>query len=579
MNREELEEIGDARYNDAMALFLSSMLQRIAEGMRTGNMERNAIHDIFASGRHYSISHQTQSDQFRAIRESESVSESVESTRPTFIFPNTTKILYDSEKSTVDSILEEINQNKTTKIEFTIVNQHQGAYGKGATKFVYDIVNREFVDKFMTKNGGFFVDVRDDWSEETAELFVRLVAMTIASDSLFPYHFSPGLLEIISRKKLFMCELEFYLELIDPTVYEMSNKMSAEDFNDLGLSDGKEEYYRSIVVGTVSEKMMTTYELISKNFELFDAMYHYDTITIDRTFSGVYRITSQTVIDLCVFTNESYREMWLEFVNSLTEKELRQMLMAFGNSVSVENKYFIFVSGTISADISIATCTHKVTLHERLFQDAKTLSNLKLNFISGDTISDGDRESAEFFHRIGSGRSGLNRGMTGFGLGPMSISFNMLSDPDRDSWTHQRAEFFPNYSSMYPSSIILTEQPRLTMTSYDMPPLDIPPPALGWTNSTHEYLRIPTIRHTNFVPEINLSFTSRAARTPVSVNPELNHYVEPVEIVDRSIIVNNAKKMKLAAKKKFNTNATKRSNRNINYQKSNKQARKMRHKF
>ena len=314
--------------------------------------------------------------------------------KPSFSFYNTKHIYYNTETDNFDTIRQIINQNKSCKLTFSVIDSQNEAYGRGATEYAYDKIFKDFVDMHMVKSGLYFVDVNEDsfWdSENNIEIFVRLIAMTVASGGILPFHLSPKLLETISRKTMYAYEIEFFMKLVDLETFDRCEAMTETDFLDLDLGyDDKIEYYRARMSDN-SEKKQLIYGTIAKCFELFDSMYNFDICTIDKVFSGQYLIDTAAVISCCVLLQVQYKDMWVKFISELNEIELRQMLYTFGNSYSLDKKYFIFVNRFISKDIVISTCTCTVTIHEKLFEDFDLLLQLKYYFVHENSISDGAR--------------------------------------------------------------------------------------------------------------------------------------------------------------------------------------------
>lgn len=134
------------------------------------------------------------------------------------------------------------------------------------------------------------------------------------------------------------------------------------------------------------------YQSISDSFGLFDAFYNYDLLTIDKTFSGTYKITVNDVLSVIHFHHDNYEPIWKQFINSLSETELRQLLFTIGNSLSLDKGYDIYVNDYVNAIVNITTCFHSVTIHEKVFKNdqlTECLSDLKYYLLDNRLISDG----------------------------------------------------------------------------------------------------------------------------------------------------------------------------------------------
>ena len=320
--------------------------------------------------------------------------------KPEFIFPYTKYINFDLEKNNFSFICDLIRQFKGYNFDFQITHGKYYAMGKGANKQIYNKLCSELI--YSTDNQIMiqfdkhvhFMDINLNntfWdAEDNIKCFVIFVAMTINAGCVLPFHFVPALLEAIANKKLTLSDLEFYMELIDPESLKFAKKIDSTDFKSLDSDfDTHENFYRSIVIGSITEKQKNIYKSISNYFELFDAFNKFDIRTVDDTFSGLYLITADMVVPLFHFMDEEYLPLWKQFVYSLSEKEIRQMLIAFGNTLSLNDSFFVHVEKDYQMDIKIQTCFHKIYINEKLFEKVEYLDGLKCYFNDCDQISDG----------------------------------------------------------------------------------------------------------------------------------------------------------------------------------------------
>lgn len=323
-----------------------------------------------------------------------------------FPFIGTQYVTFDLDRDNLTTIIDKIKLHKGYNFSFDTTHTKGQYYatGKGATKHVYNKLFEEITSTIMTVIHPQFIDVNTQhrfWlHDENIECFVRLIAMIIKSNYVLPYHFAPGLLESICGKSLSKSELEFFIDKIDPETYQLVSKINANDFESIDLDfESHEEYYRDTIIGKVTTEKLAIYKSISHHFEIFDAFGHYDCISIDEKFSGAYSLTAEKVLSIMNFTEAEYLPMWKKFVCTLSELDLRKMLIAFGNTISLQNEYIINVHDDvvlyenfpkkIMPDIKITSCFHIVSIHRRLFEKQEYLNNLKSYFDAGDTISDG----------------------------------------------------------------------------------------------------------------------------------------------------------------------------------------------
>ena len=351
-------------------------------------------------------------------------------TKPTFYFPYTKHIIFDTNKDNFSTMHNIIIQNRGYKFTFSVMDSNNEAYGRGATEFAYDKIFKNFINTYMIRSGLYFIDVTEDifWHDDTnIEIFVRLIAMCISSGCILPFHLNPILLETISRKQMYSCEIAFFMEQFDRATFELCEAMSEKEFIDADLGYSKIEYYKTRIYETHTKEKQLIYNIIANYFDLFDSMYDFDICTIDYIFSGKYLINSHDVINICELQQAEYTDLWTKFVHSLNEIELRQMLYTFGNNYSLNKKYYIYVNSFISAHIVISTCSRKITLHEKLFENLVSLTQLKYYFASENSISDGTHRAPFAFP------SGPNTNIDIFDTSDAFVLNNTNSDTDTDT--------------------------------------------------------------------------------------------------------------------------------------------------
>ena len=315
-------------------------------------------------------------------------------TKPQFKFEGAKRIEFDLEKHNLLHIQEQIKIFKGYEFYFSTIYRNDCAIGCGANRQVYTKLSNDLIESILTKTLAYFMDIDETnsfWnSDENIESFVIFIGMIINSGCLLPYHLAPALLETISNKKMTFTELEFFMEKMDSIAFNQLNKISPHDFKSLETNfETHEDYYRWKIIGSPTKKKLDIYKSISGYFELFDSFFDYDIKIIDKTFSGAYCITTEMVLGLThLLANQEYLLSWQEFIKSLSEAELKQMLILFGNTTCLSKEYTIYVSDTLKTDIHIATCSQSVTLNKKLFENVEYLKNLKIYFTGYDQISD-----------------------------------------------------------------------------------------------------------------------------------------------------------------------------------------------
>ena len=173
------------------------------------------------------------------------------------------------------------------------------------------------------------------------------------------------------------------MDKIDPVTLASVSKINPLDFELLDIGyDTHEEYYRSIVIGSITNKKYLIYHSISKSFESFNLFFGHDILSIDNILSGSYQVTSEVFLSVVHVADLQYKEIWKKFILSLTESELKYMLSLFENTLSLSDKYTIYISETLQTNIHITTCHKTITINKTFFENITNLETLRLYFSS-----------------------------------------------------------------------------------------------------------------------------------------------------------------------------------------------------
>lgn len=309
---------------------------------------------------------------------------------PEFHFRNYRDLDFDIKNATWQDFFNIIRENRDSQFQFHVLDGNHMAYGIGATKQVYQKVFQNLVEDGIFSIDGYFMDINLKhvfWcDDDNLELLVIFIALMVKTGCLLTYHFHPTLLECIVNREMTIAEMEFFVEKIDTELVKNINKMDEQQLQDMGYDKGAiSKIYREKLIQHLNNDLINLQKRFAKHFEMFDAFNKYNVIDIDKYFSGVYNITPQQIINITHVFDEEYREIWNNFVNSLCELELRQMLLYFGNSLSLNNNYTIHVSDTMSTDIHVTTCAGIITIHRNIIQNIK---QLKIILCDGNTIHD-----------------------------------------------------------------------------------------------------------------------------------------------------------------------------------------------
>lgn len=380
--------------------------------------------------------------------------------KPSFIFENTKRYSFDLEKTYVE-LFELISQFKGSKFIFSSTFKNKFGSGPGANRQVYLKIANEILNELFIKTSSFFVDINLDnifWDfDENITNFVIFIALLNECGCFFPMHFHPILLEKISCKEMSYEELDFFVEKLDPDLYNNAKKIDQKDFNNLNIGYSTiNEYFRYCLTNTLTNKKLEIYEKISNCFEMFDSFNDFDILTIDKTFSGNYEFSHEDILKNMILSDPSYINKWSTFVKSLNQQELKQMLLTFGNSLSQEKKIFININDQIDTDLHISTCSYSIEINKNLFDNSNYLNNLKIYFSDSDSLSDGyaGTELEQLVNDNNNFTTGSIWHRIVFPLGQVSVSETKQDEPvlNLDSSLNEPYKYMANKTYEYTSS-------------------------------------------------------------------------------------------------------------------------------
>ena len=264
------------------------------------------------------------------------------------------------------------------------------SYGEGADRQIYQHVMDSMINKIFTIKEGYFLDICTDnsnfWNyEDNLELFVTLVGMFVSSQCVLPYHFHPILLQKMASEPMSIESQMHFLKYYSPDAYVEINKYKSDknfDVADITGQDTLAEYIeKDIFIGLTADWKINIYEKIAREFvKQFGSISTYDPVELDRIISGYYELKPSDIISITKLDNITYQNMWTNFIKSLTETELRKLLLLFGNSLSLESNFQINIQSDFLVDIKIQTCFHTIIINEKLFETQESLNSLKIYF-------------------------------------------------------------------------------------------------------------------------------------------------------------------------------------------------------
>ena len=283
---------------------------------------------------------------------------------------------------TYEELFNVMNEYPLTYFNFNIISQHK-AYGNGSSKQIYTCVMDNIIDKLLSIQG-YFLDISMDnlkfWNfEDNIELFVSYIGLYITSGCILPYHFHPILLQKITGKPMTQTQQMEFLKYYSPDIYVKINK----DNFDVALTTGYdtiEEYITTdFFMRDIPEWKLNLYDKIAKYFvKKFPTICDYSCTDLDILISGYYELKSSDVVKIMSIDNELYQKMWICFIDSLTQNQLKKLLLLCGNTLCIKSKFNITVCDYLKTDIHITTCCLQVSLNQKLFESDETLSQLKI---------------------------------------------------------------------------------------------------------------------------------------------------------------------------------------------------------
>lgn len=311
------------------------------------------------------------------------------------VFYSTKKLRFNIKNDNYLTLFNEIKKNKGCYFIFEIIDGKNVAYGNGATREIYYKMAENLIDEILVKKNTFFVDIdirNKFWNnDDNIKSFVDFIMMVHASGSILPYHLDPIIFEYICYKKMNFDEISYFLKNTDPELYNSISKIKSSQWKTLDLEyDSKEDYmrYKIIDLKNLTRKKIKIYDLIAERFQNFDSFYDYSIIELDKKLSGPFEVTSEIFMQIINFTDESYKELWEKFILTLNSNQLKNMLILFSGTISLDNKITVDLNYNSNLDISISTCSRFVSINKKFFENLDSLNKLKIYFCGKDNMSD-----------------------------------------------------------------------------------------------------------------------------------------------------------------------------------------------
>lgn len=309
------------------------------------------------------------------------------------------KIIFDKNCYTFYDFIGVLKFYNSKFFNFEFLDNKNSAYGSGATRQIYLNLSNDIVGDILKKTKENFVDIDENnkfWDNiSNIKAFTRFILLLLECGCKLPYHLPPRYFEILSGEDLVLEELEYFYDKYYPNTLnnlEEKYKKDPKEFEKLDVGfENYEQMLRSEIINESDKLNIIYYELAEQQRNMFPKKIN--NVTLDYIFSGYYNIDAKLVLKImdiqCDLDNSNdYILLWNEFIQSLNPSELKQMLIVFCNSVSLQQKIKIIIKDNLLIDIKIQTCLKTIYVNNKLFKNLETLSNLKIYFRDNDSLNE-----------------------------------------------------------------------------------------------------------------------------------------------------------------------------------------------
>src|SRR5579872_3858792 len=274
------------------------------------------------------------------------------------------------------------------------------AQGAGAIRQYINLILDSMLNANLIELNGFFLkfNTKTDYlhCKTRMEAFGKLISINLKVNGTLPFHLNPCVLEI-ALGPMELPILEYFYDKMYPTMSKILETNYETTCRELGYT-ASEGYLRDKLLHHVTPLDWLLASTLRSQLNSHTSVNRLATthIDLDQTLSGEYQITHQMVLKV-IQIDTIYKELWTQFVHSIPQAELPEMLYYFTNSKSCDQLIKINVSTELQSDIKIETCFGVVNIAEMYFKDLDSLKMIK-GFWSGSEykmadISDGNDET------------------------------------------------------------------------------------------------------------------------------------------------------------------------------------------
>jgi hypothetical protein len=315
-------------------------------------------------------------------------------------------IKFDLKSKTWRDFINKLKENH--KHDFTI-STHYGkrnyAHDSGATRnFFVKMWDQMMIDLGSVDNFYFNIDPLNDFWIDTLNLraFVHMIALTLKSEATMTRHFHPVFWKIFSGADAYDNDIvELYVKHVDPFIYNQVCKLTDKEFSETDSAyNSKQELFESILCKNLTDADYALFYNISEYVPIYFDFGHV-TSNLDIAFSGQYVLDPDIIVDLFEYEkfNQDKIALWKKLVKSLNQTELRNMLLLFGSSLRTFSVKYTLICESIDSDhiehhLKIFVCSRRIKINERLLENYKTLSAVKLYFADSQSEIISDSQAA-----------------------------------------------------------------------------------------------------------------------------------------------------------------------------------------
>jgi hypothetical protein len=308
------------------------------------------------------------------------------------------EILIDPNTISIVDLLEIVRDNRDN-IRFEYKDGHNEGIGAGSDRHCKSVVLKRIIDECFEHDGMFIIPKYDHsvFDIMNVDNLMKIIRSCRTSGVLISGHFHPSVVEVMINRPLQRFELEYYLELMDPTFYKYAHGLDEK------YKSEKKLYQQDIATGHDSYDLMIREKVIGKELtddqnDLIrrmdmDLLEYQSAVELDLMISEPYQYDRSQIIDMFEinfddsYSDYEYSDKWNHLIISLSDQEIRSMLILFTGSTSIDKTISLGIRhmplydhSTESTDIEIHSCNNTVYISHRIIDSQETLDGIRIYF-------------------------------------------------------------------------------------------------------------------------------------------------------------------------------------------------------